>query len=400
VSAPARPPASLAASVVAFAGRLRADGFKITPAELSLALEGMGLVGLERRRALEGLLLPIFCSSREEVARFREHFLSFWALEPLAEPDEEGEPVAVPDGAPEARRVEDLDQEAEPELEREPLGAGLEVVRRDTDFERLRPEQLAEVEEQVWRLARRLGQRLTRRHRRARRLGRLDFRASVRGSLQQGGEILRPRFRRRHRRRLQIFSLVDISGSMTVYGYFFLLFLHSLQKVWPASRAFVFSTHLTPVSQSLTRAGFGRAWNSIVRQEVNFSGGTDIGASLMRFYRRHLRRASSSNSVVLVVSDGWDRGEPEALDEAMRLVSGHCRRLLWLNPLLSSPDYEPICRGMSLALPHMDHLLPFYNLRTLERLCDRLEGLEDLTRWEAARIWARSRRRADRTAEG
>jgi hypothetical protein len=393
------PPRSLAQAVVAFAGRLRAEGFKITPTELAAALRAMGMAGLARRQALEDALLPIFCSSRQEVRLFREQFESFWALEPLADPAEEPEPVVLPRGAPEARSVTGMEEESPPELEREPLGAGLELVSRRADFERLRPEQMEEVAAQVERLARRLGQRLTRRQRRAKRAGRLDFRASVRGSLQQGGEVVRPRFRQRRRRRLQIFSLVDISGSMTVYGYFFLLFLHSLQKVWPAASSFVFSTHLTPVSQSLSRADFGAAWNSILAQGVNWSGGTDIGASLMRFYREHLRPVSSSSSVVLVVSDGWDRGEPRRMARAMRLISGHCRRLLWLNPLLSSPDYEPICRGMSLALPHLDHLLPFYNLRTLERLCDRLEGLDDLSRWEAGRIWARSQARA-RAAAG
>ncbi len=380
-------PDSLARALVLFARRLRRQGLGVGISQLRDCLRALELVALEDKAQVRSLLQAILVSRRQDLARFRAEFHRFWELAFLAEQDEEGESTLQRQVPPEARGITALDEICPQEEERETVGAGLELVRSQVDFSRLELSQVPAVEQAVLRMARRVAQRLNRRQRRARRSHQLDFRRTIRRALPHGGELIQPCFRRRRRGRLHIHCLVDISGSMVVYGYFFLLFLHSLQKVWPATSAYVFSTHLTPVSRQLREPNFGRAWNRIARGDVNWSGGTDMGSSFAGFYRDHLRPGSASRSLVIVVSDGWDRGEVEALDRAMRRIKAHCRSLFWLNPLMSSPRYQPICQGMSRILPYLDYFLPFYNLETLDRFCRCLEGLEDLRRWQGPEIW-------------
>lgn len=382
------PAGNLVKALLAFAQRLRGKGMTITPTQLSDCLRAMELVGLQSRPRLRMMIERIFVSNRKELQTFRQLFELFWVIEPAAAQDEEPPKISTAEGPAAARSVTSMQMESNDDTERETIGAGLELVKAAMDFSRLRIDDLERVQDQVLRMARKLGKRLSRRQRNVRRAYKLDIRRSVRRGLQHGGEMIKPVFRIRRRGRMQLYALVDISGSMAVYGYFFLLFLHSLQKVWPSTYSFVFSTHLTPVSQNLAENDFGRAWNQVLASGANWSGGTNMGDSFMDFYRNHLRPSSASRAVVIVASDGWDRGDPESFGSSMRLISKHCRRLYWLNPLLSSTKYQPICQGMSEALPHLDYFLPFYNLKTLEDFCRRLEGGDDLARWGGESFWA------------
>lgn len=385
------PGGSLTQAMLAFAQRLRADKFIITPNHLSDCLRAMDLLGVASRRRFRLMLESILVSNQEELLRFQEHFADFWEDQPLLAQDDAPPKMLVNrEGPAAARSITSIQMENAQDDQRETIGAGLEVVKSSMDFSKLRLEDLEQVQSQVLRMARKLGKRLSRRQRSVKRAYKLDVRRSMRRGLQHGGEIVEPVFRVRRQGRLQIYALVDISGSMAVYGYFFLLFLHSLQKVWPSTHSYVFSTHLTPVSQHLAENDFGRAWNLVLASGANWSGGTNMGASFFDFYRKHLRPASASRAVVIVVSDGWDRGEAGRMGQAMGLIGQHCRRLYWLNPLLSSDKYEPICQGMSQALPHLDYFLPFYNLKTLEDFCHSLEGGGDLGRWSGSRVWAES----------
>lgn len=382
------PPGNLVKALLAFAQRLRDDKFSITPTQLSDCLRAMEVVGLGSRPQLRMMMERIFVSNQKEMQKFRDIFELFWVIEPAAAQDDDPQKIMTAEGPAVARNITSMEMESADDSEREIIGAGLEIAKPAMDFSKLRLEDLDRVQEQVLRMARKLGKRLSRRQRNVRRAYKLDIRRSVRRGLQHGGELIKPVFRMRRQGRLQIYALVDISGSMAVYGYFFLLFLHSLQKVWPSTYSFVFSTHLTPVSQYLAENEFGRAWNQVLASGANWSGGTNMGESFMEFYRSHLRPSSASRAVVIVVSDGWDRGDSDSFGSSMRLISKHCKRLYWLNPLLSSTAYQPICQGMSEALPHLDYFLPFYNLKTLEDFCRRLEGADDLARWDGAKIWA------------
>lgn len=152
-------------------------------------------------------------------------------------PDQDDDPSLALDleGPKEARSVQSMHENASEEADREIIGASLEVVKASVDFSKLQFDDLEQVREQVARMARKLGKRLSRRQVNRKHAYKLDIRRSVRRGLPHGGELIKPIFRKRREGRLQIYALVDVSGSMAVYGYFFLLFLHSLQKVWPST---------------------------------------------------------------------------------------------------------------------------------------------------------------------
>jgi uncharacterized protein with von Willebrand factor type A (vWA) domain len=247
------------------------------------------------------------------------------------------------------------------------------VVEARKDFANFDPEELDRIKTLVIRLAMRLGLRLSRRFRNNERAIKIDFRRSFRSALQYGGDLLELHFRRPKPIPSRIYLLLDISGSMDINNQFFIMFMYGLQQALASARCFVFSTHLTPISHHLKTARFKEAWNRVQNMSVNWSGGTEIGKSLMQFYSNYLGSGSARRAIFIIVSDGWDRGRPQILSEAMDLIHQRCRHIFWLNPLLATPNYQPICSGMKAALPYVDSFLPFISITSLERLCRKIE---------------------------
>jgi hypothetical protein len=170
--------------------------------------------------------------------------------------------------------------------------------------------------------------------------------------------------------------LADISGSMERYTRLLLLFAYGLAASLPqAVESFVFGTRLTRVTRELAGRDPDGALAAVSRRVPDWSGGTRIGEALRAFNFAWGRRVLGRGAVVLIISDGWDRGDPAALREEMARLQRSCHRLIWLNPLLGGADYEPLTRGIQAALPFTDDFLPAHNLASLEELARRLETL-------------------------
>jgi uncharacterized protein with von Willebrand factor type A (vWA) domain len=408
---------NLLEAVILFGHQLREVGFKVTPAHLEDALRGLLLIQIGEREQFRAALRANLVSSVEDLVLFDAIFQTFWGEEEDAEqglggggPDEEsfkageegpgtnegeeeGDTHEPGEGGSDKEFLEageegggtntgnDADcilnlESGEPgDGEPERVRASLGVVEARKDFSQLSTKELSRVEALVIRLARRLGHRLGRRFQIAENARKIDFRRSYRSALRYGGELLELRYRRPKPVRNRIHLLLDISGSMEVYGHFFLLFMYGLQQALARAQCFVFSTNLTYVTPYLKSSSFRESWERIQSLPINWSGGTDIGTSITQFYADHLGLGAASRSVVIIVSDGWDRGSAQRLDEAMGLVHQRCRHLFWLNPLLASPCYEPLCRGMSVALSHVDSFLPLYSLDSLVQLCHKIEKI-------------------------
>lgn len=362
----------LTQAILLFSRELKGAGFKSTPARVHDILRGLPMIRIGDKGEFRVLLRANLVSNRGELDLFNRLFETFWG-----ERSDQlqswpcSEEVKVPESKKMLVVVEE-DESDKTEMER--VGASLEVVDRSKDFSRLDPGELKEVELLVLRIARRLGYKLSRRFKTDKRGRMIDFRSSFRRSLRHGGELFDLRYRRRRLRRLgKIYLLLDISGSMDVYGHFFFVFMYGLQRALYEAETFVFSTLLTRVTSYLKRFDFQTSIKHIQSLSVNWSGGTDIGTSLTTLYMKYLGQEMDSRTVLIIVSDGWDRGDHAQLERAMKLIRRQAGEIFWLNPLLASPDYEPICRGMRCALPFVDHFLPFYNLESLIRICNRLE---------------------------
>jgi uncharacterized protein len=242
------------------------------------------------------------------------------------------------------------------------------------DFAELTVDELAEARRALARLAWTPGERRTRRWVRGRG-ARVDLRRAIAESLRTGGDVVRlPRRRRRIRPR-PLVLLCDVSGSMERYSRMLLQFAHAVTRRHQRVETFLFSTRLTRVTRELRHSGPDDALASVSRAVTDWSGGTRIGQAVREFHQRWSRQVLHRGPVVLLISDGWDRGDPVELGEQIARLQRSCHRLVWLNPLLGTADYAPLTRGLQAALPFVDDFLPARTLNNLADLAVHLNAL-------------------------
>src|SRR2546421_2460408 len=346
---------------------LRRHGLPVTLIHATDGVRALDHLDIGDRAELHLAFRTVFVSRPEEVPVFDRCFDAFWR----AASAEEETPglIQVPPG--EAREGDALLKSSSQKREGialETWGEGDEAG--DTgeplsvpsasesealvgqDFSTFGADQLDEILRLTIKIARRLAHRLTRRRRPVRRRGRVDLRRTLRANLTRG-DLIELRYRRRKRRKVRLVLLCDVSGSMDLYSRFLLQFLFALQNVFGRVETFTFSTRLTRVSDHLK----GRSYRQVLRRltEVrDWSGGTRIGESLAQF-NREWSHLVDRRTIVIVLSDGWDTGEPEILAQEMLSLKRRAGRVIWLNPLLGNPSYEPLTRGMAAALHLNDH---------------------------------------------
>jgi uncharacterized protein with von Willebrand factor type A (vWA) domain len=249
-------------------------------------------------------------------------------------------------------------------------------ILRQKDFSELDPDELIAVKNLIKELIWQLGQKQTRRYRPGRGLM-IDMRRSLRRNLHYGGEILQWSYRQPKIKPRPLVVIADISGSMERYTNLLLHFTYSLAIGLEQSvESFVFSTRLTRITYQLRNKDVDAVIKDVSQTVPDWSGGTRIGDALKRFNFDWARRVSGHGAVILLISDGWDRGAPELLANEISRLQRSCHRLVWLNPLLGSLDYEPLTRGMQAALPYVDDFLPIHNLASLEELAVQLIRME------------------------
>jgi uncharacterized protein with von Willebrand factor type A (vWA) domain len=218
---------------------------------------------------------------------------------------------------------------------------------------------------------------VTRRLRASRHGHALDLRRTLRESLRSGGEPITLRRREFRRKPRPLVIICDISGSMSLYSRLLLHFVHTVSNGLSNVETFVFGTRLTRITRQLARRDVDDALTLVTRSVQDWSGGTRIGESLRTFNRRWSRRVLGHGAAVLIISDGWDRGDVRILGEEMARLQRNCHRLIWLNPLLGLEDYRPVTAGMRAALPYIDTFLPANNLDSLIALGKALEAIRD-----------------------
>jgi hypothetical protein len=251
-------------------------------------------------------------------------------------------------------------------------------LRVDKDFANYTPAEAALARELIRTLAQRGPMRLSRRTRPVRRrmhgVHGFDTRALVRSSLRTGGEPVQRTWRAPTERPRPVVLVCDVSGSMTPYARMLLQYMHACVAARRRVEAFAFGTRLTRITFELGGRDHDRALDRATKAVTDLAGGTRIGAALGTLNREHGRRLGRG-AVVVILSDGWDRGDPGALCAEMARLRRSAHRLIWMNPLAAHPQYEPLTRGMQAALPHVDRLLAGNSLRSLYELAAILEEL-------------------------
>jgi uncharacterized protein with von Willebrand factor type A (vWA) domain len=387
VSRDAAPHRPLLANLLHFGRGLRRAGLEVHPGRMMDALDALQHVDLGRRSDVRTALATLLVHRHEDLVTFHAVFDLFWRARPagargiaprsiadgarvrgrLGSAVEisfgTGDRVDTPDGARPARTLA--------------LGAySRERALRARDFALFTADEMAEAAAVVRTLRWSPGLRRTRRWTTGR--GRaLDWRALVRRNIRFGGELVDLPRRRRRLKPRPLVLVCDVSGSMERYTRLLLHFAHTIAHAHPRRRVelFVFATGLTRVTPCLGDEGIDRTLARIGHAVPDWAGGTRIGEALDRFNREWARRVLRHQAIVLLISDGWDRGEPARLARAVARLQRSCWRLIWLNPLLGSADYEPLTRGMRAALPFVDDFMPAHNLDSLAALARHLDSL-------------------------
>ena len=246
-------------------------------------------------------------------------------------------------------------------------------VLRQKDFAQFSGQEVAEARRMMAALRWDLGRRRTRRMVPGHGSG-IDVRRTLRRSLQYGGEMLDLAERGPKSRSRSLTLICDVSGSMERYTRMLLHFIHTIAAGQPLE-AFLFATRLTRITRQLRYRSIDQAITEVSRAVPDWAGGTRIGDAVKAFNYQWLRRTLRGQSIVMIISDGWDRGEPELLARETSRLQRSCHRLIWLNPLLGSPDYQPLTQGMQAALPYVDDFLPVHNMNSLQSLADHLGNI-------------------------
>ncbi len=359
---------------------LRGRGLLVTPAHAADAVRALQCVGVHSRSQVYQALRCVLAMRPEDFDAFDEQFwLLFGAPSPAAghkspsprdvpRPPEKS--ATPPNGSSFSRWLgQDAPCEDSGETEETPLASDRSAL-AEKDFATFRDDELAEIQRIAARLARKLAARPSRRWKAGRSGPRVDLRRTVRRSLSNAAEPLELCFRQRKPRKTRLVALCDVSGSMDLYSRLLLQFLYALQGSVARVESFVFATELRRITPLLDERPYASALRSLGAQASDWSSGTRIGACIAAF-NRNFARLVDRRTVVVILSDGWDTGDPAELGEELEMLKKRCRRLIWLNPLLGSEGYEPLTQGMQAALPHLSAFAPAHNLaslRALERL--------------------------------
>ena len=373
--------AGLTAKLTLLAASMRAGGARVGVGELLSAHRALAAIDDSDREAAYFALRSTLCSRHEDIAAFDAAFAQWFR----PAQDQPGQPPSL---AEVAKLV--LPRVAVPGGERIiELAAEADVVPSAwSDVELLREKDFAAYTDEERRRARRLMRTLaataptrpSRRTRAARRRGapphaaRPDLRRTVRASLRTAGDPFDRDWREPGERPRQLVLVCDVSGSMEPYARMLLAYLQACVAARRRVEAFVFGTRLTRVTAELRGRDPDRALERAARATQDWSGGTRIGDALATLNREHGRRLGRG-SVVVLLSDGWDRGDPAVLELEIARLARCAHRLVWLNPLKAHAEYQPLTRGMQAALPHVDLFMAGNSLASLAKLAEALDRL-------------------------
>lgn len=396
-------------NLMTFGRRLRKAGLKVGTGKIIELFDAMQAIQLTRKDDVRAAARAVLVNRPDQMTAFDIEFERFWRdlrsqAAPLFDQRTEEEVGGSPpenrqESSDGSRKSQETDGEGEEKLSLSVQGSedmpdaddsedyeappedvlvysSSEALRKK-DFSQFSPDEVAKARRLMERMHWTLGTRKTRRRERSTRGEFIDQRAMMRSSMRHGGVPVELKYRRRREKMRPLVLICDISGSMDRYSRILLQFVHALETGLDNVEVFVFGTRLTRITRELRKRNVDRAIEDVVNAVDDWSGGTRIGEAIREFNYRWSRRVLRSNATVVMISDGWDRGDPFLLGEEMARLQRSCRRLIWLNPLLGAPGYQPLTQGIRAALPYVDYFMPIHNLQSLEALADLLGSVDD-----------------------
>jgi uncharacterized protein with von Willebrand factor type A (vWA) domain len=379
-------------NLILFGRLLRCLGLDVNPGRMIDLIQALGCIDIRRKADFYYSTRSLLVHRLEDIPLFDEAFNAFWRIpgdewttldlgatgelrrprRPLITPP----PLQPPKENPAGRHPEKSAASNEQQALQVTMTYSDREVLRHKNFTELTGEELEAIKrlisELVWQIDMRRSRRLQPGAGR-----KFDLRRTLRRNLKYGGEVLIWARRQQKLKHRPLVIIADISGSMERYSRLLLHFIYSMSAgLQQRVEAFVFSTRLTQITHQLRGRDVDQALKEVTHRVHDWSGGTRIGEALKTFNFEWGRRVLGQGAVVLLISDGWDRGDAELLHAEIARLQRSCHRLIWLNPLLGSDQYEPLTRGMRTALPFIDDFLPVHNLASLEDLARRLGQID------------------------
>lgn len=390
---------SLVHNLLVFGRLLRRLGLEVHVGRLLDVVEALQYVNVGARDEVFHTCRSLLVYRHEDLPLFDRAFDAFWrkarvgSMATLSDERRDEQPGGlVVEGGGSSPRHADAAQE------RPTTSTGVLLTWSDAgglatkDFADFTPEEVVLARAALERLVWEPGVRRTRRWVPGRG-SRIDLRRALARSLRSGGDLVTLPRRRRRTRPRPVVLLCDVSGSMEHYSRMLVHFAHALARRHRRVETFLFSTALTRITLHLRARRPNEALAAVAAAVPDWSGGTRIGGALREFHQRWSRRSLRGGPVVLLISDGWDRGDPEVLRAQVARLQRSCYRLIWLNPLIGTTGYEPLTRGLVAALPFVDDFLP---ARTLTNLADLALHLNALAAFGSRRSTPSSRLAAHR----
>ena len=368
-------------NIIQFSHLLRDNNISVSLPAVLDTLAGLPLIDISNLQTFKCLLRSNFISCREDLSKFDHLFYVYWLPAKLAAPEipvgDSGESQTVQDVPGTAKeKIRDLQvgEDAEPK-------AGEQWALRYSPLALSQTDQMQEISftadrglyETINRLLQPLANRISRRFQYTIRGKEVSLRKILKKNMQFGGELILLDFRKKKLKKRRIIFFCDVSGSMDIYTLMILQFIHALRRIDRQTEIFFFSTDLSRATHQFEQGDFASAIAQFPEIISDWGGGTRIGHCLKLFNETYGTRQLCGKDIVMIFSDGWDRGEIELLDSQMAFLKRKAYKIIWLNPLIGTRDYEPICRGMSAALPYVDYFLPMGNLKDLTSISQTLK---------------------------
>lgn len=361
--------------LTSFAEALRERGLTVTPDQVSDMARSLGLVDLADRDQVYAALRSLAITDPAHRPPYDEVFRRFFeGLRELPATAEQHSQISSSSG------VKPLIQSSpETTLTDTKVQTGASAIEKisQRDFADLDQDELIEARRLVMTMLWEPSDFKTRRWTPSRTGPKPDLRRTLQGAIGPEGDLMRIQLKKRRLRQRPLIIIADISGSMEKYADLFLVFAHAAQRRLDDVEVFTFSTELTRITDDLRKRDTKAALSSVTKTVQDWSGGTRIGATLAKWNKLWSRRLARGGPVVLVLSDGWDCGDPALLSAEMARMARSAHMVIWLNPLAARSEYRPATRGMKAVLPHIDHLLPAASVEDLKgvvRLLDSVAG--------------------------
>ena len=371
----------LAVNIIQFSHLLRENGISVTLASVLDAIRGLEFMDISNLELFRGLLRLNFVYRQEDIDRFDQLFFLFWFSEHQTglqihcdgsgneEPEADSPSETKKESVDYGNREENLN-----EVSRKWVACyspdALDRTCELDDFTESRA-----LYESIKKWLQPLRNRISRRSKYSVRGKEITLRRILRKNMQFGGELILLDFKKKKIKNRRIIFLCDVSGSMDVYTLMLLQFAHALRRLDRRTEIFFFSTDLSRWTHQFDVGDFTTTLSKLPQFVSDWGGGTRIGHCLKDFNEVYGRRMLSNKAIVVIFSDGWDQGQTDILESQMAYLNNKAYKVIWLNPLMGTRDYKPICRGMSAALPYVDYFLPMGNLRDLHSLGKTLEKM-------------------------